>query len=155
MEGHTISAGLTHQTVSHQFQRRIRRQHQLRRSRVSRSIFCSTHRNDPSRTTTSRRGPCRTNPLTHTVQQSRTPSRQSAGTLGDQAILTSVESLDLPLAVDEPHNTSEKGCCDDQLNPAWLPRSECKMHPAVSPRRATALLSAATARLAFIRSPIE
>lgn len=37
----------------------------------------------------------------------------------------------------------------------WLPLSACKMHPATSPRRATALRSASTASFEVIRSLIE
>jgi hypothetical protein len=37
----------------------------------------------------------------------------------------------------------------------WLPRSLCRMQPATSPRRATALLSAVVANRNFIRESIE
>ena len=37
----------------------------------------------------------------------------------------------------------------------WLPLSACRMQPATSRRRATALRSASTASYEVIRSPIE
>ena len=37
----------------------------------------------------------------------------------------------------------------------WLPLSACRMHPATSPRRATAFRTASTASFAVIRSEIE
>ena len=43
----------------------------------------------------------------------------------------------------------------DTIRGNWDPRSVCRMQPATSPRRATALFSAATARRDFIRESIE
>jgi len=78
------------------------------------------------------------------------------GISDDPATEVSGGSLDRLLAVDEPSNTSViTRCCDDQLNPPCDPRSVCKMQPATSPRRATALLSAVVAKRDFIRASMQ
>ena len=48
-------------------------------------------------------------------------------------------------------------CCDDRLNPPWLPRSAWTTHPGTwsRPRRAIAISSASTARWLVIRESIE
>ena len=57
-------------------------------------------------------------------------------------------------ADDVPLNTSMTRCCDDQLNPPWLPLSECTIAP-LGERNAIALRNAAAASPDFIREPME
>jgi len=75
------NAGLIDEALRHQRQTSIGRQRQRGRRWGDQldlrfRKFIRTHCSDPSRTTTSRRGPDRTIPVTHTVQQSPTAGDQ-------------------------------------------------------------------------------
>lgn len=85
----------------------------------------------------------------------RTPPRHDAGTSDDPATEVSDGSLDRLIAVDEPSNTSvTTRCCDGQLNPPWLPRSEWQTVPA-GQRSVMALRIAETASADFMCSAME
>ena len=55
----------------------------------------------------------------------------------------------------DPFRWWRRSAARNFLERNWLPRSLCTMQPATLPRRATAMLSASTAILDFIRSLME
>src|SRR6202035_3661211 len=59
-----------------------------------------------------------------------------------------------PTAVSLPSQHSSRLCCDDQLIPPWLPRSEWWISPAAGRRMVRALRRAARARSRCSRSPV-
>src|SRR5665647_415509 len=87
--------------------------------------------------------------------RARPPDEATAPPATSSATCRSTPSS-TPLAC--PSTPPRSRCCDDQLNPPWVPWSEWTTHPVTDarpPRRATAEFRASTASWAFIRSLIE